>query len=779
MMDISKLKEEKTNSSKVHFRVSGKITRLLGRESVSESITALFEVLKNSHDADAVSTIVQIKDILSGAGKIVLKEKNGDGMTLEEITQKFFVIGTYSKESQDGTARETSRYHRRMLGSKGVGRFALERLGQEVKIVSKPINSNQKFTFTIDWDKFTDREVTVDQVGIDVIQEEREVNEDSGLDIEITRLNDEWNVASIRRLETKIQRLILPKDFQPKNAFNIILDAPEFGYNKKEIRVDLIQRAYYYLKADLFEDRIKITAKIKNKDVISKKHNNDLITEFVPYHYGAKITKSEEQHGIKKVKDLTCGNAQLIVYYFPVFQKNSPENRDAIRYYGEAFGPLIDSELPKHSGVRIFRDGMREFTYGDIDNEWSERASISRNLSGTVQADRLVGYMLISNKENKGIIATTGRETAIQNQAFLDLREFVIQSMKNFDNYLNKLRRKMLDERKDIKKDVEAIDQLRIIKKNLTAKNSPITKAFNKVRDLTGEDYTGVVGQFLDAIDNAQSRLEEKIESAKAIMTENQIEKSLASLGVIVSMMIHEVNDSVRISHRESKKLKANLKNIKNMNSLELSRIVTDLSNSLERVHSWSELVDAFSSNLTLEDIHSRTEDIINPLEITEKFVNQVKKILGVPDLDVEINISKNLRIQMFSAYFESIIGNLLSNAIKAITYDDEKRGIKPKIIIQTEKSPEQLNIYVSDNGPGIPKERWDSVFEPHITSTTKFKIFKGHGLGLPIVHSMIRAYDGEIEIVPSIQARGTTFKISLPWDSIKPGSRKMAIKLN
>ena len=766
------------DESKVHFKVSGKITRLLGSESVSESITALFEVLKNSHDADALSTIITFSDILSGPGKIILKEKNGDGMTLDEITEKFFVIGTYSKESKGVTVRETNRYHRRMLGNKGVGRFALERLGKQVKITSKPIGSNEKFTFTIDWDRFTGKEVTVDQVGIDIIPGIRDSNEDSGIEIEISRLNDDWNIASVRRLESKIQRLILPKEFQPDNAFNIVLDAPEFGYNKKEIHVDLLQRAYYYLKADLFEDRIKITAKIKNKNVISAVYKNDIINQFTPYHHGTKITKSEKKHGTKNVKDLTCGNAQLNVYYFPVFQKNTPENRDAIRYYGEVFGPLIDSELPKHSGVRIFRDGMREFTYGDSSNDWVERASISRNLSGAVQADRLIGYTMISNENNKSIVSTTNRESAIQNQSFLDLREFVIQSMKHFDVYLNKLRRKMLEERKDIKKDIEAVNQLKVIKKNLTAKNSPITKAFRKVHDLTGEDYSGEVDQFLDAIDNAQSRLEEKIEAAKAVMTENQIEKSLASLGVIVSMMVHEVNDNVQISYRESKKLKTNLKNIKKMNEVELSKIINTLTNSLDKVHSWTELVDAFSSNLTLEDIHSRTEDIISPQEITERFVNQVKKILGMPDLDVEIHIPKNLKIQMFTAYFESTIGNLLSNAIKAITYDDNHE-IEPKIIIRTEKTEENLIIYFSDNGPGIPKERWEAVFDPHISSTRKFRIFKGHGLGLPIVNSMIRAYDGDIKIIDSILPRGTTFKLTFPWDVIKPGSRKMAIKLN
>ena len=760
-----------STTNKVRFRVAGKITKLLGRESVSESITALFEILKNSHDADCLNATVQFKDILSGAGKIIIKEKGGDGMTYEDITEKFFVIGTSAKELEDGSARITRRYQRTMLGNKGVGRFALERLGKEAKVVSRPIDSNDMYTFVINWDKFEPREVTVDQVGIDIIPDKRSDTENSGLEIEISRLRDEWNEEAIKRLEGKIQRLMLPEKFQPPNAFNITLDAPEFGYNNKPITVTLLTKSYYSLKAELLDGRIKVTAKKKGIDVISSKHKNDIITEFRPYEYGAKITKTEKRTGLKLVEDLTCGPVKLDAYYFPIFQTNTPENRDALRHYGEVFGQILDNELPNHAGVRIFRDGMREFSYGDPGNDWVERASISRNLSGTVQADRLVGYVFTSHKDNPKIIPTTNRESAIQNQAFLDLREFVIQSMLHFDHYLNQERRKMLEARHDLKKDREAVNQLQVIKKKLTARNSTITKAFRRVRDITGEDYTPEIGSFLDAIDNAQSRLEEKIEAAGAFMTENQLQRSLASLGVIVSMMIHEINDAVTITNRESKKLKRHTSGIEKLTPIELNQVSKFISHYMETIVTWNNLVDRFSNSLTLDDLRSRKENIINPYEVTARFISDIKKILLISDIKIENEIDKKLKIKIYGAYFESIIGNLLSNSVKAFASLDGEDKRENKIIIKTEKRPEHLIIYFSDNGPGIPKERWDLVFEPHISSTSRYRILKGHGLGLPIVHSMVRDYHGDIKIIESIQARGTTFRITFPWKSIDPKS--------
>ncbi len=71
------------------FRVSGKITKLLGRESVADPVTALFEVIKNSHDADALSASVKFQDFEKNQGKIIIKEKKGDGMKYNDIKLYF------------------------------------------------------------------------------------------------------------------------------------------------------------------------------------------------------------------------------------------------------------------------------------------------------------------------------------------------------------------------------------------------------------------------------------------------------------------------------------------------------------------------------------------------------------------------------------------------------------------------------------------------------------------------------------------------------------------
>jgi signal transduction histidine kinase len=752
-------------TKKAHFRVSGKITKLLGRESVSESIVALFEVLKNSHDADALSVTVRFQDILSGKGRIIISENGGDGMMIEDIFNKFFVIGSYSKHPGDQIYLETKRYKRKILGSKGVGRFALDRLGSISKIVSKPIESNDKFTFTIDWDKYEPQEVYIEDIGIDVISEKRTKTDDSGLEIEISGLRDRWNLDTIRSLELKIKRLILPRELQPPNAFNIILDAPEFGYNNRPMSVGLAKKAYYTLKAKLFEDRIKVSAKIKDKYVISANEKNDLITEFVPYHPSVNLNEEEKITGHKQVKNLTCGPASLIVYYFPRFQPGTKGKKDAINYYGEAFSNLLDTELPKNSGVRIFRDGLRAFTYGDPDRDWVERSSISRSLSHSVQANRLMGYVLISNQYNSQIKETTNRETAIEDQAFADLREFVIQSMLLFDKYLNRKLKK--DEKSSVKQDKETLNLLKHAKKILTDPKSRISKVQEEFAGVDQFDISTEIDDLSRAYEQATKRFTETIKEKQAVMTASQIEIALASVGYIVSLMIHETNSAITTTMLEVNKLRRHAIGEKKRSEHELNQIYLNLFKSVRTIDAWNNFVDRFTTGLTISDPTSRQEEILSPYSITDAFINDIKVIFRVPDLQIDNEINPNLRIRMFSAFYESIVGNLISNSIKSILSTGDKSRLQ-KVTIRSESSEQYLKIYFSDNGPGIPKESWETVFDPHISSTSK-GILKGHGLGLPIVRSIVRYYDGEIKIIEPFHGRGTTFLIEFPWKSISP----------
>ena len=99
-------------------------------------------------------------------------------------------------------------------------------------------------------------------------------------------------------------------------------------------------------------------------------------------------------------------------------------------------------------------------------------------------------------------------------------------------------------------------------------------------------------------------------------------------------------------------------------------------------------------------------------------------------------------------------ISNLIKNAIEAIeTIETPGKQIK----ISTRLRDEHMEIEVSDNGMGIPKEKVKYIFDPLFTS----KVY-GPGLGLTFVKSIIYEHRGTIS-VQSGSGKGTAFTIRLP----------------
>ncbi len=80
----------------IQFKFSGKMARLLGRESVSSDVAALFELIKNAYDADAEKVDISFENFTSKNKKnarIIIKD-NGYGMNMDSIENKWMVIGT-------------------------------------------------------------------------------------------------------------------------------------------------------------------------------------------------------------------------------------------------------------------------------------------------------------------------------------------------------------------------------------------------------------------------------------------------------------------------------------------------------------------------------------------------------------------------------------------------------------------------------------------------------------------------------------------------------------
>ena len=109
------------------------------------------------------------------------------------------------------------------------------------------------------------------------------------------------------------------------------------------------------------------------------------------------------------------------------------------------------------------------------------------------------------------------------------------------------------------------------------------------------------------------------------------------------------------------------------------------------------------------------------------------------------------------SQQLKRVLINLIHNA--CASFDDNQEGeIRITALESAEKDTDEKTIIkITDNGPGIPEEIIDKIFNPFFTTRKS-----GTGLGLAIVHQIIDSHRGDVRVV-SRKNEGTTFEISLP----------------
>jgi signal transduction histidine kinase len=102
------------------------------------------------------------------------------------------------------------------------------------------------------------------------------------------------------------------------------------------------------------------------------------------------------------------------------------------------------------------------------------------------------------------------------------------------------------------------------------------------------------------------------------------------------------------------------------------------------------------------------------------------------------------------------ILMNLLINAADALA---DQRPAKPRIAVATRLDGDQVEISVSDNGPGIAPDHLAQVFDEHFTTKQPGR---GSGLGLSVCRRLAREDGGEIRLESAL-GQGTTARILLP----------------
>lgn len=153
-----------STKKKYSIKASSYIINLLGDELIGSDSLALFEIVKNSYDADSKIVVIYLNHIQSTDGSIVIEDM-GNGMTPEVIEKAWLTIGTDYKRKE---LKQSPIYHRTSLGNKGVGRLAAYRLANKIKVETQPREDMFGSVLTINWNKLVRGGNSIEDLAVDV-----------------------------------------------------------------------------------------------------------------------------------------------------------------------------------------------------------------------------------------------------------------------------------------------------------------------------------------------------------------------------------------------------------------------------------------------------------------------------------------------------------------------------------------------------------------------------------------------------------------------------------
>ncbi len=191
--------------------------------------------------------------------------------------------------------------------------------------------------------------------------------------------------------------------------------------------------------------------------------------------------------------------------------------------------------------------------------------------------------------------------------------------------------------------------------------------------------------------------------------------------------------------------LMAWLELIKEKFKAEKDPLMAEMENDIKRLEIIADRFSKIGSKPKLEDrsVYYVIKDFVDYFSVRVSS-NINFEITGNPYLQAGLNVP----------LFDWVLENLLKNAVNAI----EGKGKIKVEIIQNKTKKNQILIDITDTGKGIPRSKFDTVFQPGYTTRKR-----GWGLGLSLTKRIVKNYhNGDVFVRDSEVGKGTTFRIIL-----------------
>lgn len=762
------------------FKISAALKDIIGKELITDEFVAVFELVKNSFDANASKVEVIFESNNEPDNSRIIIKDNGKGMNYDDLKNKWLFVA-YSakrlgKENED--YRDKIKTQRVFAGAKGVGRFSCDRLGRILSLITIKDEPKPKIeNLIVNWEDFenADDEEFVNIKVTHKVLTENAYKLKKGTVLEITRLRDNWDRERILKLKKSLAKLINPNQENDSDNFQIEIIAKDEltldkEKNKKGEKKNDLEIVNGLVKNSIFE-----TLEIKTSNILVQISPKGDYIETTLQDRGDLIYYLKERNPYKDLKSVA-------VY---LFQLNRAAKTNFTR--------LMGMEPVKYGSVFMYKNGFRVYPYGE---EGEDLLLIDRRkqqgFNRFLGTRDLIGRIEI-NGEQPELKETTSRDGGlVKTQTYRDLVDFfydyVLKRLETYvvniiqwgDERVNKDTGEVTPElwAKDVKiqilelisgfinsKDIIEIqydkDFLKIISEkqeksvdkivknisNVAAKsgNPEMVKEAKKIEKAVREIKADADRDKAKAATEEEKRKETEKKLDYIVSQKNFLQKDISDDTKNLESILHHIGLTTSFIKKDIENLVKAINS--NASKDELQSIVKRLSQQNEKITSFSKYFKKVNFN-----IHSNKLDV-DVISFTNEYIDNVYKLrddlrINRELMNVRINMPNGLEHKMKFNPIDMIIvlDNLISNS--------SKHGASMVELTWT-MSGKSIQLSFKDDGKGIADNILDSIFDFGFTTSRR-----GSGIGLYHVKEIIESLNGTIEVNNKL-SKGVEFLIT------------------
>lgn len=758
----------------IPFKVSARTARLIGRENIASSKGAIIELVKNAYDADSPFCIVYFSE-----DSLYIIDA-GEGMTQSTIINHWMTIGTNNKEDDFFT-----KSGRVKAGAKGIGRFALDKLGSKCEMLTA---FNQKihldldvfgnktdfngYIWNVDWDDFEGEFKTIDAVkaklvGLKSINLQQYIHEtlgnnklkditakinfQNGTVLKISKLRDNWGDYFIEQLYSDLEVLIPPKeqssfrlfvfsDKQP-NKYGEILGSVCDDYDYKLIaRADQNQRIKIKIYRNEYDVETIPTSFFNRADMLSYPYRK---IDFQRKKWIACKTFSQLLPGYDEIDKeqifSKIGKFTFTIYYM----KRSYSEPDLKKFYYAKFNARDrQGWLNKFGGIKLFRDDFRVRPYGEVKDsafDWlglggrkSKNPAPTSHPSGQwkVEPDNVSGLITISRLSNINFEDKSSREGLQENKAFQIFKLLILQIIQVLETDRAKISNALFNFHKELNQD------------NITEKD--IEKITNKIlADPENKDKEKI---FL------VKTIQNKDEQIKQFEDEQKILRGMATSGIVTASFTHELGNLSDVLSNRVDELKELIEEQAPQSIftgvetfLNPYILLEDMKKQDIKLKNWLK----FTLEAAKKDKRKRKKIVLK--DYFENYQNTWQTVFSNRMIKFEYIVDdKNLDIKALEIDLDSIFNNLLVNSTDSFMRQKNNSNRTIKILVKA--TQKEVIIDYFDNGGGISKDISDhaQIFKAFYTTKRNEHTGEeiGTGLGMWLIDTIVREYNGATRLL-------------------------------